>query len=484
MIPSVTEIRRSERDEPLERHRFGAALFAIPARFALPRSYARGVSLRSLSRLLAALCLGAAAVGCSTGTGATSTTTAPDRAVVRVPQDAATLTEAASRVAAGGTILLAPGHYTEQLQISTANVTVRGEDRNTTVIDGGGIRPYGIVVIADGVRVENLTVTGATFYGVLFTGLHDANGPSAHTADGYHSWDPSKFPPLQRFRVDHVTAHNNGLYGIYAFNARHGVITDSYTSGSADSGIYVGQCTACDILVSGNVAERNAVGFENANASDSVVLTGNRFSDNRVGMTLLSSYQEAFTPQRDNHVVGNLISDNNESDSPSQAEGGFGTGIGISGGQGNTIQRNRIAGHQRAGVVLANTEDLPATKNMFSGNTYDGNRVDLANVSADRTAATGNCADDANTAAPDALLAQLRSACTGNGTATQSAEKALAGPDAPPGQSYKKVAGPPDQPSMTATSTPAPLPATVDMPDLAAVTVPAADLLESNAGSR
>ena len=100
-----------------------------------------------------------------------------------------------------------------------------------TVIDGGGLRPYGIVVIADGVRVENLTVTGATFYGVLFTGLHDANGPSAHTADGYHAWDPAKFPPLQRFRVDHVTAHNNGLYGIYAFDARHGVIADSYASG-------------------------------------------------------------------------------------------------------------------------------------------------------------------------------------------------------------------------------------------------------------
>ena len=117
--------------------------------------------------------------------------------------------------------------------------------------------------------MENLTVAGATFYGVLFTGLHDANGPSAPTADGYQTWDPEQFPPLQRFRVDHVTAHNNGLYGIYAFNAQHGVITDSYASGSADSGIYVGQCRACDILVSGNVAERNAVGFENANASDS-----------------------------------------------------------------------------------------------------------------------------------------------------------------------------------------------------------------------
>ena len=114
-------------------------------------------------------------------------------------------------------------------------------------------------------------MTGATFYGVLFTGLHDENGPSAPTADGYQKWDPQQFPPLQRFRIDHVTAFNNGLYGIYAFDSQHGVITDSYASGSADSGFYVGQCRDCDILVTGNVAERNAVGFENANASDSLV---------------------------------------------------------------------------------------------------------------------------------------------------------------------------------------------------------------------
>ena len=120
--------------------------------------------------------------------------------LVRVPQDAPTLEQAAAEVAKGGTILIAPGHYSEELEINTPDVTVRGEDRNGTVIDGGGIRPYGVVVIADGVRVENLTVTGATFYGVLFTGLHDANGPSAESAGNYQPWDPNKFPPLQRFR--------------------------------------------------------------------------------------------------------------------------------------------------------------------------------------------------------------------------------------------------------------------------------------------
>jgi len=268
---------------------------------------------------------------------------------------------------------------------------VRGVDRNAVVIDGEGKRPYGIVAMADGVRVENLTVTGATFYGLLFTGLHDETGPSAPSASGYKPWNPADFPPLQRFRADHVTATNNGLYGIYAFNAQHGAIVNSYASGSADSGLYVGQCTNCDILVSGNIAERNAVGFENSNASDSVVIVGNRFTQNRMGITLLSSYQEAFLPQRGNEVVGNLIADNVVEATPAQANGGFGTGIGLSGGVQNVISRNLISGHTRAGVLLRNSEDLPAEGNEFVENVFTGNTADLVNASAARAAAVSNC---------------------------------------------------------------------------------------------
>ncbi len=402
--------------------------------------------------------------------------------LVRVPADAQTLAEAAQLVRPGGVIAIAPGRYDEQLLIDTPDVTVRGESRNETIIDGGGVRPFGVVAVADGVRVENLTVTGATFYGVLFTGLHDENGPSAPTVDGYEQWDPSEFPPLERFLVDHVTAYNNGLYGIYAFNSRHGVIRDSYASGSADSGIYIGQCTECDILVTGNVAERNAVGFENSNASDSVVIAGNRLSGNRIGMTLLSTYQEAFTPQRANHVVGNLVTDNNEADSPAQATGAFATGIGVSGGQDNVIERNLVAGNDRAGLIFTNTEDLPATGNRVGGNVFERNGVDVANTSAARTPATANCVDGPASVAPTELGAQLLAACSG-ATADQASIAELATPPAPRGLSFKKVAPPRAQPELPARSGYPPLPALITVPDLAGFTVPDRAFLAEWAGS-
>ena len=93
-------------------------------------------------------------------------------------------------------------------------------------------------------------------------------------SNGYTKLDTQKFPPLQGFRVSYVTASNNALYGIYAFDAQHGVIEQSYASGSADSGFYVGQCKPCDIVVRGNVAERNAVGYEGTNASGRDVRAG------------------------------------------------------------------------------------------------------------------------------------------------------------------------------------------------------------------
>lgn len=409
-------------------------------------------------------------------TGQVGDDTTASSMLVTVPDDAPTLSAALDAVSAGGMILLRPGVYNEQLVIDKEDVTIRGLDRDTTIIDGESQRPYGIVGIADGVRIENLTVRNTTFYGVLVTGLHDQNGPSAHNGDGYSALDPEKFPPLQRFSINYVTAHNNGLYGIYAFNAQHGSITNSYASGSADSGFYVGQCPDCDILVSGNVAERNAVGFENANASRSLTIVGNRFSNNRVGLTLTSNYQEAFTPQSANLVAGNVLSDNNSSDSPAQEDGGFGIGIGISGGVSNVISNNLIEGNSRAGVLLANTEDLAATGNSFDGNLTSGNGVDIANVSATRAPAEANCfvGEWSATTLPASLFAQCPSASSQPATTVSE----LPGGSAPRGISFLDVPTPIDQPNMPMVSTqPTRLPSSVERPSADSVLVPAAGYL-------
>ena len=87
----------------------------------------------------------------------------------------------------------------------------------------------------------------------------------------------------------------------------------------ADSGLYVGQCKPCHIVVRNNVAERNAVGYEGTNASGDMTVVGNRFVGNRVGATTDSDHQEAFLPQNGSTMVGNVVADNNQADTPEQA---------------------------------------------------------------------------------------------------------------------------------------------------------------------
>lgn len=433
----------------------------------------------SLLRWVALLCTALLTASCSNAPGASPSGRGDERSrprVVNVPGDVGSIQDAVDRVAPGGLVLVAPGTYLESVVVRTRDVTVRGTDRNRVVIDGEGVRPYGVVGIADGIRVQNLSVLRHTFYGVLVTGLHDSNGPRANNDDGYENFDPEKFPPLQRFEVDHVTAANNGLYGIYAFNAQHGVLTDNYASGSADSGFYVGQCRACDILVSGNLAERNAVGFENANASGPLMVTGNRFSSNRVGMTFLSDYQEAFIPQRGDVIAGNLILGNTEAATPAQADGGFGIGIGIGGGTENTFVANRIEGHPRSAVVVSNNSDLPARGNRFERNVYVANRVDFSDTSSARVAGIGNCPEASVTRLP--ARAAARCTPTTRGTSVTATSLSARTP-APPGISFLDVVAPGALPQgESSSSVPDRLPDTVSMPDPAGLRPPDRSFLQ------
>ncbi|MFF1635339.1 nitrous oxide reductase family maturation protein NosD [Leifsonia sp. NPDC058248] len=404
-----------------------------------------------------------------------------------MPEDAGSISAAVGEVRPGGMVLVGKGTYRESVTIDKPDVTIRGTDRNATVIDGEGIRPYGIVGVAAGVRVQNLTVKSNTFYGVLVTGLHDKNGPAAHGLDGYKPFDPKKFPPLQRYAIDHVTAYNNGLYGIYAFNSQHGSITESYASGSADSGFYVGQCRSCDVLVANNTAERNAIGFENANASDSVTIAGNRFTNNRVGITLISSYQEAFVPQRANTVIGNLIADNAEADSPAHAEGAFGIGIGIAGGRDNLFRANRVSGNPGGGVVLSNTEDLPATGNTFA-DLYEHNSFDVVNESAARAGASGNCFDmpGPQTSLPATSPEHpwyRNPDCSQTPQPATTPSATLSAVPTPPGISFLKVASPRPQPGLADVRTlPGKVPGSPDRSAVDTLTTPGRDYLESRSG--
>ncbi|MGW4238738.1 right-handed parallel beta-helix repeat-containing protein [Streptomyces sp. NPDC004749] len=406
------------------------------------------------------------------------------RVTIKVPADAPTISAAVSLARPGDLVLVAPGTYHESVKISTARVTLRGESRDKVVIDGRLRQPNGIVVTAPGVAVENLTVENNTQNGVLVTGSAKAAAGLPGQSGGYDTGDePVTF--LKSFLVSHVTATRNGLYGIYAFSAQNGVIEHSYASGSADSGIYVGQCRPCRVAVRDNIAELNAVGYEGTNASGDMYVVGNRLVGNRVGLTTNSDHQEKLLPQRDAVIAGNLIAANQQAATPEQADGGWGIGIGVDGGTDNRFVRNRIADNSNAGLVITATADLPPNGNQILDNTFAANGVDVGWTFPTATKGRGNClrGNDLRTTVPAGLAT---TAPCPRPARSPSPSGTWAKPTAPGGIPFTEVAAPKRQPQFpNATTTGATaVPAVPALPDTADVPLPSPSLLVAEARVR
>ncbi|MGF1430385.1 right-handed parallel beta-helix repeat-containing protein [Kitasatospora sp. LaBMicrA B282] len=391
---------------------------------------------RAALPLTALLLLAGGASGCVPGQSAAST----PHAVIRVPQDVPSIQKAVDRARPDDEVLVSPGVYRESVRITRPRVVLRGTDRNTVVVDGEFKRGDGIVVTGAGSVVENLTVRNNLFNGVLFTGVTDPKFQGQGGSSGeYQALDTTKFPALPGFRASYVTAYDNGLYGIYAFDARDGLIERSYASGHADSGIYVGQCDPCNTLVRGNLTEHNAVGAEFTNSSAGLQVVGNRFAANRVGVTLGSDTLEALAPQHGAVFAGNVVAANADPGTPEQADGAFGIGIGIGGGVADVVTDNLVTGNPTAGIEIATANGFAPLDNRPTGNAVTGNGVDLAFTGDPKAGATGNClaGNRAGTSLPaDALSAACPLAAGGQ----------LPQAPAPPGVSFHDVPAPGPQP--------------------------------------
>ncbi|MFJ1934564.1 nitrous oxide reductase family maturation protein NosD [Kitasatospora sp. NPDC088160] len=406
---------------------------------------------RPLRRLSAALLAATLALaGCAASGSSSDEARHPAGTVVQVPEDFPTVQQAVDVAREGDTVLVHPGVYPESVRITKPRIVLRGTDRNGVVLDGGVRLVNGITVTGAGSVVENLTVHGYLANGVLFTGVTDEH-LQRHGAGGsaYDPLDTNRFPPVQGFRASRVTAYDNGLYGIYAFDARGGVIEDSYASGQADSGIYVGQCKPCDTLVHGNTVDRNAVGIELTNASDGLSILGNRVVGNRVGVTVNSNDLESLAPQHGAVIAGNVIADNNAADTPEQADGGFGIGLGIGGGTANQVLRNLVQGNRAAGVIVTDPPGHPASGNRVEGNRATGNGVDLVLASTD----PGNCftGNTPDTQSPEQLEGLAACGAQGRGPLPGGRPATVM---APPGVPFHQVRAPDAQPSLPDPSAP------------------------------
>ena len=381
--------------------------------------------------------------------------------VIEVPSEEPTIQQAVDAAAPGDMILVAPGVYREAVVVRTPSLTIRGEDRNETILDGGFELSNGIQVVADGVAIENMTARNYVINGFYWTGV-----------EGY--------------RGSYLTAHNNGDYGIYAFDSEVGRFEYSYASGNRDSGYYIGQCTSCRAVIDGVVSENNGLAYSGTNAGGDLYIINSLWRNNMGGIVPNSLDSELYPPQVGATIVGNLIIDNNNATAPTKGLAGLalGEGVVLGGGQENVVERNLIVNHDRYGVIVTMLPDKNfwwPKNNVVRDNTIAGTGLgDLAIIGpwAPGNVFVGN-RHDTWTSPP---LAELYHGLTLNAPVVWdlSGVALLLGATAdqnfgyPPGSDYRTFPAPGPQPQMPdAKGAPArPAVDVFEKPDLAAIEVP------------
>lgn len=388
-------------------------------------------------------------------------------------KEGGSIASAVKNAVPGDLIVVEPGTYHEEIEVKVDDITIRGLDRNGVVLDGQDTLRNAIKVTADGVTIENLTIHSYRLNGIIFTG----SGGLGHFDNDYRD-APSvapdgSIPHLERFHVAYVTAYNNGLYGIYAFQSRNGLIEHSYASGHPDSGLYVGQCNPCNTVVDDVTMENNAIGYYGTNASGNVYVVNSRFEGNRLGMTPNSQLQELLSPQRETYVVGNVVINNDNPDTPPVARGFFGGGIAVGGGASNYIARNYVAGHEVYGIGVVDLNPFDPKDNIIEGNVLADNGIDILFApSTEATTTLGNCFQDNTytTSAPVDVDASYP--CDGTSKPFEGFDVRY--PRAPQGKDYRDMPVPQAQPTMPGDlmAVPSKLADTVAFPNIDLITVP------------
>jgi hypothetical protein len=355
-----------------------------------------------------------------------------------VPENFSTIQAAVDAAKPGDLVLISPGVYEESVKVDQEQIVIRGLDRNEVVVDGGDELINGFEISANSVAIENLTVKSFRQNGIVFSGAlremkgeYGVYGSESNTLDGY--------------RVSYVTSYNNGLYGIYAFASKNGVIEHSYASGHPDSGLYVGQCRPCNVVIRASVAENNAIGYYGTNASTNVWVVESIFRGNRLGITPNSQDAEMLSPQKGATIAANLVEDNDNPNAPPIPKGFFGGGIVVGGGLTNLITKNLVQGHSWAGIAVMSISDVLPAENRIIENESRGNETDLLFIGGPQDVLQ-NCFQGNKFSVSTPRLIEQSLPCDGASQLTEPVQYAI--PPAPSGPDYRTLPAPASQQSM------------------------------------
>ena len=361
-----------------------------------------------------------AACSSSSSSSSTSTTAAPSGHALLVGTfdghagQYTSIQAAVNAAKPGDWILVAPGDYHEDdaattpptntdeggfggVVVTTPDITIRGMDRSTVIVDGTkagssgacssapsaqdfgaldssgkALGRNGIVAFkANDVSIENLTAcnflagTGASGNQIWWDGGADSN------QIGLHGYTGEYLTTTNTYYGGESTATQ---YGIFSSNsAGPGSWDQIYANNMNDSGSYIGACQQlCDATINHGWFENNALGYSGTNSGGAIVVENSQFDNNEDGFdtnTQIASDPPA--PQNGACPDGatspithtkscwvfmhNNVHDNNNPNTPragGAAAGPTGTGMTISGGNNDTVMDNTFSNNGAWGILF------------------------------------------------------------------------------------------------------------------------------------
>jgi len=249
----------------------------------------------------------------------------------------------------GHTILVDAGIYYEKVNV-WKSLTLLGEDRETTIIDGGG--PPGAVVA---ISVDNVTMKGFTVrsagVGISVWSSSNNNRFVGNIIED-NGWSGILLESGSGNNLTENTIRNNGWDGIQIASSSHSnTFTGNTIRNNTYSSIYIDGSN--NNVFTGNTAKNSSEGIYLFDSNNNV-FTGNTITNNtRQGIMLYASSNNTF--------IGNTIANNTE-------EGVFQYGS----HKNNTFVGNIIMNNTLEGFHMESGSDNNLTKNTITNNTGDG----------------------------------------------------------------------------------------------------------------
>lgn len=257
--------------------------------------------------------------------------------VLRVPQDFATIQEAVNAADPCATIWVATGTYFESIIVDKDHLTIIGEDKHTTILDGNESRTP-VKIAGNNITVQGFTIqkSGSMRPSLLIEHAQGCN------IEGNILSDNREYCLLISNSSDNTVTNNvitrNREYGVKLLNSHGNTLTNNTILDNAVYGIQL------------EAADRNTI-RENAIEA--------------------SSWDNIFLWQSNNNIVAENTLRNGEWD-----------GIRLAFSDNNTITKNLIENNTWDGIRIRESENNIITHNMIANNLGYGIRFYNSNHTA------------------------------------------------------------------------------------------------------